>query len=128
MWRSVIWVGVGASAVSFTRCKRAGSSGTIEQRSSVRTALSLYKRVTETREKISSNGSSHKPAKEVTEEQSTVAQYLPKSTLDEFSNVVQSILEAWHFLNASPTYFDEVKRDLVIGGSRAAAAGAASAP
>lgn len=88
----------------------------IEQRSSVRTALSLYRRVTETKEKISNNGSSHKAAKDVAEEQAAVAQYLPKSALDEFSAIVQSILEAWHFPNPSPTYFDEAKRDLVIGG------------
>ena len=104
-----------ALSPEFTQARKTYSE-LIEQRSSVRTALSLYKRVSETREKISNSGSSHKPAKEVTEEQSTVAQYLPKSTLDEFSSVVQSILEAWHFPNASPTYFDEVKRDLVIGG------------
>lgn len=104
-----------ALSPEFTQARKTYSE-LVEQRSSVRTALSLYRRVTETKEKISSNGSSHKPAKEVTEEQPTVAQYLPKSTLDEFSGVVQSILEAWHFPNASPTYFDEAKRDLVIGG------------
>lgn len=104
-----------ALSPEFTQARKTYSE-LIEQRSSVRSALSLYKRVTETREKISSNGSSNKPAKEVTEEQSTVEQYLPKSTLDEFSSVAQSILEAWHFPNASPTYFDEAKRDLVIGG------------
>jgi hypothetical protein len=82
----------------------------------VRTALSLYRRVTETKEKISNNGSSQKAVKEAVEEDSAVAQYLPKSTLDEFSAVVQSILEAWHFPNPAPTYFDEAKRDLVIGG------------
>jgi chaperonin cofactor prefoldin len=90
-------------------------SDLIEKRSSVQTAISLYKRVTETKEKISSNGSP-KAVKEVSEEQSAVAQYMPKSTLDEFSGVVQSILQAWHFPNATNTYFDEGKRDLVIGG------------
>jgi hypothetical protein len=104
-----------ALSPEFTQARKTYSD-LIEQRSSVRTALSLYKRVTETREKISKNGSSHKGTKEVAEEQSAVAQYIPKSTLDEFSAIVQSILEAWHFPNPSPTYFDEVKRDLVIGG------------
>ena len=104
-----------ALSPEFTQARKTYSD-LIEQRSSVRTALSLYKRVTETKERISTNGSSHKAAKEVAEEQSTVAQYIPKSTLDEFSAIVQSILEAWHFPNPSPTYFDEVKRDLVIGG------------
>jgi hypothetical protein len=104
-----------ALSPEFTQARKTYSD-LIEQRSSVRTALSLYKRVTETKERISKNGPSHKGAKEVAEEQSTVAQYIPKSTLDEFSAIVQSILEAWHFPNPSPTYFDEVKRDLVIGG------------
>jgi len=104
-----------ALSPEFTQARKTYSE-LIEQRSSVRTALSLYERVTETKGKISGNGSSHKLSKEAAEEQSTVDQYLPKSTLDEFSGVVQSILEAWHFPNASPTYFDEGKRDLVIGG------------
>lgn len=104
-----------ALSPEFTQARKTYSE-LIEQRSSVRTALSLYKRVMETKEKIYNNGSSHKAAKEVAEEQSTVDQYLPKSTLDDFSAVVQSILEAWHFPNPSPTYFDEAKRDLVIGG------------
>jgi hypothetical protein len=104
-----------ALSPEFTEARKTYSD-LVDQRSSARTALSLYKRITETKEKISSNGSSQKTAKEGVEEQSTVAQYLPKSTLDDFSAVVQSILESWHFPNPSPTYFDEGKRDLVIGG------------
>jgi len=90
-------------------------SALVEQRSSVRNAISVFSRVTETKAKIAKNGS-HKPVIEADEEDAPVAQYLPKSTLDEFSEVVQSILLAWHFPNATNTYFDEVKRDLVIGG------------
>lgn len=87
----------------------------IEKRSSVRTAISVYKRVTETKAKISNNGT-HKPVKEADDDdESSVAQYLPKSVLDEFSGFVQTILQAWHFPNATNTYFDEGKRDLVIG-------------
>ncbi len=90
-------------------------SDLIEQRSSVRNAISVYSRITETKARIAKNGS-HKSLKEDDEEEAPVAQYLPKSTLDDFSAVVQSILQAWHFPNAINTYFDEVKRDLVIGG------------
>jgi len=104
-----------ALSPEFTQARKTYSD-LVEQRSTVRTALSLYKRVTETKEKLSNNGSSKKAVKEAIEEDSSVAQYLPKSTLDEFSAVVQSILEAWHFPNPAPTYFDEAKRDLVIGG------------
>src|ERR1700677_4357750 len=90
-------------------------SDLVEQRSSALNAISVYSRVTETKAKISRNGF-HKPVREVEEKEATVAQYLPKSTLDDFSEVVQSIMQAWHFPNATNTYFDEVKRDLVIGG------------
>jgi hypothetical protein len=90
-------------------------SDLIEKRSSVRNAIAVYKRVTETQAKIAQNGS-HKPVREADEEVPPVAQYLPKSTLDEFSGLVQSILREWHFPNATNTYFDEGKRDLVIGG------------
>jgi hypothetical protein len=90
-------------------------SDLIEKRSSVRNAIAAYKRVTDTQAKIAQNAS-YKPVKEVDEEVAPVAQYLPKSTLDEFSGLVQSILQEWHFPNATNTYFDEGKRDLVIGG------------
>jgi predicted nucleic acid-binding Zn-ribbon protein len=90
-------------------------SNLIEQRSSVRNALSVYSRVTETKAKIAKNGS-HKSVKEADEDEAPVVQYLPKSALDDFSDVVQSILQAWHFPNATKTYFDEGKHDLVIGG------------
>ena len=94
---------------------RKAYSDLIEQRSSVRNAIAIYKQVNDTKARISENGS-RKPDKEADEEESPVAQYLPKSTLGEFSDVVQSILQAWHFPNATNTYFDEGKRDLVIGG------------
>jgi hypothetical protein len=90
-------------------------SDLIEKRSSVRNAIAVYKRVTETQAKIAQNGSRNQ-VKEADEEVAPVAQYLPKSTLDEFSGLVQSILLEWHFPNATNTYFDEGKHDLVIGG------------
>ncbi len=87
----------------------------IEKRSSLRSAISIHNRVTETKAQIAKNGSGIS-VKEADEEKAPVTQYLPKSTLDEFSAMVQSILQAWHFPNATNTYFDEAKRDLVIGG------------
>jgi hypothetical protein len=87
----------------------------IEQRSSVRHAISVYRRVTEIQARIAQNPSL-KPAKEPDEYETPVEQYLPKSALDQFSGLVQTILQAWHFPNATNTYFDEGKRDLVIGG------------
>jgi hypothetical protein len=103
-----------ALSPEFSQARKAYSD-LIERRSSVRNAISVYSRVTETKAKILRNGS-HKPIKDADEEAAPVAQYLPKSTLDDFSQVVQSILQAWHFPNATNTYFDEGKRDLVIGG------------
>jgi len=41
---------------------------------------------------------------------------IPKSTLDEFSQVVERILEEWHFPNAARVFFDESKRDFQIAG------------
>lgn len=90
-------------------------SDLIEQRSSVRNAISVYRRVTETKDKLSQNWTP-KPRKNVDEEDAPITQYLPKSILDDFSELVQSILQAWHFPNATNTYFDETKHDLVIGG------------
>jgi len=98
-----------ALSPEFTQARKTYSISS-SNASTVRTALWLYRRVTETKEKISNNGLSQKSVKEAVEEDSAVAQYLPKSTLDEFSALVQSILEAWHFPNPGPTYFDEAKR------------------
>jgi len=36
--------------------------------------------------------------------------------LRDFSKTVEKILEEWHFPNATDVYFDEVTRDIVIGG------------
>jgi hypothetical protein len=102
-----------ALSPEFSQARKA-YSGLIERRSSVRSAISLYRRVIETKVQIAQNGS-QKPVKEADEE-APVEQYLPKSTLDDFSGLVQEILQAWHFPNATNTYFDEGKHDLVIGG------------
>lgn len=85
----------------------------IEQRASVQAANSLYQRVLETRKRL--NGSSVPQKPEPEGEEAPVAQYLSKSILGVFSKVVESLLQAWHFPNATNVYFDEGKRDLVIG-------------
>jgi len=41
---------------------------------------------------------------------------ISKNVLDEFAQTVQSILEEWHFPNATRVFFDESKRDFQIAG------------
>lgn len=48
---------------------------------------------------------------------------MPKSTLDEFSQVVERILEEWHFPNAARVFFDESKRDFQIAGKERGSTG-----
>ncbi|MBZ5658847.1 MAG: hypothetical protein LAO08_00425 [Acidobacteriia bacterium] len=86
----------------------------IERRSSIRSALAVYRRVVDIRQKLRQTGTAAPDAEP--EEEAPVAQYLPKSVLGDFSNNVEAILQAWHFPNATDVYFDERTRDLVIGG------------
>jgi hypothetical protein len=86
----------------------------IDKRATVRTAAGIYRRVLDTRKKLEQGAGT--PAKPEPEEETTVTQYMPKAALGEFSRTAQKILQAWHFPNATDVYFDEVKRDLVIGG------------
>ena len=48
---------------------------------------------------------------------------MPKSTLDEFSQVVERILAEWHFPNAERVFFDESKRDFQIAGKERGSTG-----
>jgi hypothetical protein len=61
-----------ALSPEFTQARKTYSD-LVEQRSTVRTALWLYRRVTETKEKVSNNGLSQN-VKEAVEEDSAVAQ------------------------------------------------------
>ena len=89
----------------------------IEKRSTVRQALVLYKRIKSIRRRLDEPAPdpSEKP-EEVKAETAGVDQYIPKSVLRNFSKTVEHILTEWHFPDATDVYFDEVKRDVVIGG------------
>jgi hypothetical protein len=86
----------------------------IEKRAAVRTAAGVYRRVVDTRKKISQNAIA--PFKPELVEETPVTQYMPKAALDAFAKLAEKLLQAWHFPNATNVYFDEAKRDLVIGG------------
>jgi hypothetical protein len=86
----------------------------IEQRAAIRAAVGVYRRVVDTRKKLDQGADA--TSKPELEEKTEVAQYMPKSDLDDFAKLAEKILQAWHFPNATNVYFDETKRDLVIGG------------
>jgi predicted nucleic acid-binding Zn-ribbon protein len=93
---------------------RTAYSQLVEKRSEVRQALNVYRRVLDTRAKLLQVPEGmHKGEPE--DEATSVTQYLSKTALDEFANGVERLLQAWHYPNATNVYFDETKRDLVIG-------------
>ena len=47
---------------------------------------------------------------------STTQTQVSKSALDEFAQTIESILQEWHFPNATRVFFDESKRDFQIAG------------
>lgn len=87
----------------------------IEGRAALRMATGVYKRVLDTRKALDAHKQKD-TSSELPEEHATIQQYLPKSVLDDFAGLVQSLLKAWHFPNASNSYWDDTTRDLVIGG------------
>jgi phage shock protein A len=90
----------------------------IEKRSTVREALVLYKRIKNIRRRLDEPTAAppEKPEEKEKADPAEVDQYIPKSVLRNFSKTVERILTEWHFPGATDVYFDEVKRDVVIGG------------
>ena len=91
----------------------------IERRSTVRQAITLNKRIKALKHRLdepmpATPTAPAKPRKEKGE--SGVNQYIPKMVLRNFSSTVGKILGEWHFPGATDVYFDEVVRDVVIGG------------
>ena len=87
----------------------------IERRADVRQAAVLYKRIQSLRRRLDEpTPPPEKP--EYKNERPEVDPYIPKSVLREFSRIVEKILQEWHFPDATDVYFDETKRDVVIGG------------
>jgi hypothetical protein len=97
----------------------------IEKRSKVQQAIVIYKRIQGLKQRLDEPTPASSPAKLVEKEDAPeVNQYIPKSVLGAFSKTVEHILQEWHFPDATDVYFDEGKRDVVIGnrlrGSRGA--------
>ncbi len=89
----------------------------IEKRSNIQQAVILYKRVASLKRRLDEPTPTQVPDKpQEKEESADVEQYISKSVLREFSKTVEKILNEWHFPDATDVYFDEEKRDVVIGG------------
>ena len=89
----------------------------IERRAKIQQADIIYKKIRSLRRRLDEPTPAPKPllGKE-TEETPEVEEYIPKSILREFSQTVSAILTEWHFPAATDVYFDELNRDVVIGG------------
>lgn len=89
----------------------------IERRAAVRQAEEVYKRIKNLRRRLDEPVPAPSPRKpDEKEETPDVDQYISKSVLRDFSKTVEKILNEWHFPDATDVYFDESKRDIVIGG------------
>jgi hypothetical protein len=87
----------------------------IEKRASIRQAVILHKKLLDARRRL--DEPTAPPEKPVLGETSgSVEQYISKTVLRAFSKTVEKILQEWHFPDATDVYFDEVTRDIVIGG------------
>ncbi len=89
----------------------------IERRSTVQQAIALNKRIRALKRRLDEPAPAlpEKP-EEPKPETAGVDQYIPKSVLRNFSKTLEHILNEWHFPDATDVYFDEMKRDVVIGG------------
>jgi|HubBroStandDraft_6_1064221.scaffolds.fasta_scaffold23839_4 hypothetical protein len=87
----------------------------IEKRASIRQAFILHKKLQAARRRLD-EPTAPPENPEVRETSGDVEQYISKTVLRAFSKTVEKILQEWHFPNATDVYFDEVTRDIVIGG------------
>jgi hypothetical protein len=106
-----------ALSPDFTAARKAHEA-LIERRANIRQADVLYKKIRSLRRRLDEpTPSTPKPVKVAEpEETPDVVEYIPKTVLREFSQTVSSILTEWHFPDATDVYFDELNRDVVIGG------------
>src|SRR5258708_30509218 len=95
----------------------------IEKRASIRQSVMLYKKLQAARRRLD-EPIAPPEKQEARETSGDVAQYISKTVLREFSKTVEKILQEWHFPNATDVYFDEVTRDIVIGGRARGSRGA----
>ena len=90
----------------------------VEKRATIRQADVLYKRIRNLRRRLDEPAPAAPPPEKPEEKEDTpdVDQYISTSVLRQFSKTVEKILNEWHFPDATDVYFDEGKRDVVIGG------------
>ena len=90
----------------------------VEKRATIRQADVLYKRIRNLRRRLDEPAPAAPPPEKPEEKEDTpdVDQYISKSVLRQFSKTVEKILNEWRFPDATDVYFDEGKRDVVIGG------------
>lgn len=90
----------------------------IEKRSTVQQAATLFKRIRILKRRLDEPTLTLPPPEKLEEKDgpAAVEQYISKSVLREFSQTVEKVLNEWHFPDATDVYFDEVQRDVVIGG------------
>jgi hypothetical protein len=90
----------------------------VEKRATIRQADVLYKRIRNLRRRLDEPEPAAPPPEKPEEKEDTpdVDQYISTSVLRQFSKTVERILNEWHFPDATDVYFDEGKRDVVIGG------------
>jgi hypothetical protein len=90
----------------------------VERRANLRQADATYKRISSLRRRLDEpTVPAEKPfGLRKPEPSPDVAEYIPKPILREFSQTVGAILSEWHFPDSTDVYFDEVHKDVVIGG------------
>jgi archaellum component FlaC len=90
----------------------------IERRAHLRQADVIHKRIRSLRRRLDEPTIPvPKPVRvKESEETPEVVEYIPKPVLREFSQTVSAILTEWHFPDSTDVYFDEVNKDVVIGG------------
>jgi TolA-binding protein len=88
----------------------------IEQRAAVLQGISIRKRIEAMRRRLDEPVPPRRPEPVETEKPGEVNQYISKSVLRDFSQIVGGILSEWHFPDATDVYFDETTKDVVIAG------------
>ena len=90
----------------------------VEKRAAIRQADVVYKRIRNLHRRLDEPAPAAPPPEkpEGKEDTPDVDQYISTSVLRQFSKTVEKILNEWHFPDATDVYFDEGKRDVVIGG------------
>jgi hypothetical protein len=94
-------------------------AGLADKRGEVREALSIYRSITDAKERRLKIENSADDPKEAAVSEGDV----PSSIAEAFALQVEKLLKDWHFPNADRVFFDSKRRDLVIAGKLRTARG-----